>query len=300
MNWRVTAWLVTCLLFVSSGLLSTEAAAFQRDASSTAQPPCDASHLNELVSGISAGADSLERGQAIERELARLRIPYESRPFEIDGKAGTNILATLPAAVSAPVLMLGAHLDRVASGRGALDNGAGVSVVLGLLAAFRKSPLQNYRMIAAFWDREEDGLAGSRAFLSSLPRNEAPSIYINFDMLGYGNVLCASWKNDKSTSAEAFRKAAGDQFPLLTGFPFPQSDDRPFAAAGADVVAIALADKDDVDLGLKMLKGEGTTMPRIMQIMHTAEDTPDKVRSTDICRALPVIERGIRLIDSPK
>jgi Zn-dependent M28 family amino/carboxypeptidase len=193
--------------------------------------------------------------------------------------------------------MLGAHFDRVAEGKGAVDNASGVSAVLELLATFKRFPLKNYQVVAAFWDYEEDGLVGSQAFVSSQPHGQLPSIYLNFDMLGYGDTLFANWKDKKSKSAEAFRKAADDQFPLRTDFEFPPSDDRPFVAAAVEVVAIALVDKQDIELGLKLLRGEDAkAVPRIMSIMHTAEDTPDKVSAADACRVLPVIERAIRLI----
>jgi hypothetical protein len=43
------------------------------------------------------------------------------------------------------------------------------------------------------------------------------------------------------------------------------------------------------------MRGETTQPPRILSIMHTAEDTPDKVVARDVCRVLPVIESAIRL-----
>jgi Zn-dependent M28 family amino/carboxypeptidase len=165
-----------------------------------------------------------------------------------------------------------------------------------LLARFKRMPLQNYRVLAAFWDREEDGLLGSQAFLASAPHEQLPSLYINFDMLGYGDTLLANWKDDKGKPAGAFRKAAGDRFPLRFDFEFPPSDDRSFTAAGSEVVALALGDKQDIENGLKLMRGKTAPRPRILTIMHTVEDTPDKVRATDVCKALPVIERAIRLM----
>lgn len=257
----------------------------------------NASHFDELVSDVCAGANSQERAQAITQQLAKLKVPYESQAFEFKGKTGTNILATLPAPKpGAPVIMLGAHYDRVAQGQGAVDNAAGVAAALELLATFRRVPLKKYQVVAAFWDLEEKGLAGSQAFLSSAPRDKIPSVYINFDMLGYGDTLCAAWKDENSKSARAFRAATVDRFPLFTGVTFPPSDDRPFAAAGVEVVAIALSSKQDIESGLKMIGGDTSSVPRILQIMHTPNDTPEKVSGEDNSKVLPVIERAIRLI----
>ncbi len=260
------------------------------------QPAYEAAHYEELIRAITAGADSTERAQAIMRQLTKLRIPFESQPFEMAGKPGTNIIASLPApSRGAPVLMLGAHLDRVEEGKGAMDNASGAAVVLELLARFKQIPLEKYRLVAAFWDREEDGLLGSQTFLASQPHDQLPSLYINFDMLGYGDTLLANWKDGDSKAAGAIRQAAANQLSLRSDFEFPPSDDRPFTAAGLEVIALALGDKQDIENGLKLIRGEQAPPPRILTIMHTAEDTPDKVRAADVCKALPVIERAIRL-----
>ncbi len=297
---RPTKWVPAFLLLtltLSNLAAQTTPPQSTSNQAAAAQPVYDVAQFDQLVRSIAAGADSLERAQAITLQLAKLRIAYDSRPFGSGDKAGTNILAWLPAPnPGAPVLMIGAHFDRIAVGKGAVDNGAGVSVVMQLLAAFKRTPLKKYQLVAAFWDQEEKGLLGSQAYVASQTRDRLPSVYINFDMLAYGDTLCAYWKDDKAASAQAFRKAAGAQFPLRTDFEFPPSDDRPFVAAGVEVVAVALIDKQEIDLAIKLLRGERVPPPRILTIMHTAEDTPDKVSAADVTRALPVIERAIGLI----
>jgi hypothetical protein len=277
-------------------VLEKQARPSEKPQAAAVQPAYTPEHISELVRNVTAGANSVERTQAIVLQLLKLGVPFESRPFSFRDKTGTNIVASLAApSTGAPVIMLGAHLDRVAEGKGAVDNAAGDAVVLELLAAFQRSPLPNYRLVAAFWDLEEQGLIGSRVFASQ-PRDRLPALYINFDMLAYGDVLFANWKDEKSKSAGAFRQAFADRFPLRWDFEFPPSDDRSFIDAGVEVIALALADKQDIESGLKMMRGEDAKPPRILTIMHTAEDTPDKVVAADVCRVLPVIERAIRLV----
>ena len=81
--------------------------------------------------------------------------------------------------------MLGAHLDRAAEGKDAVDNGSAVATVLELLAQLKRHPVPNYRIVAAFWDAEEEGLLGSKAYLASQPHESLPAIYLNFDIVGY-------------------------------------------------------------------------------------------------------------------
>jgi tetratricopeptide (TPR) repeat protein len=285
----------------SSSPAKRELERLQKTQSAPTQPAYLPEDFSTLLRNITAGADSVERAHAITLRLLKLGIPFESRPFTSGGKTGTNIVASLPApSASAPVIMLGAHMDRVAEGKGAVDNGSGDAAVLELLAAFQRSPLRNSRVVAAFWDLEEQGLIGSQQFISSLPHDQLPTLYINFDMLAYGNVLLANWTEEKSKSAEAFRQAFADQYPLRWDFEFPPSDDRPFIQAGVEVIALALADKQDIENGLKLMRGEDAKPPRILSIMHTAADTPDKVVAADVCRVLPAIERAIRRISEAR
>jgi hypothetical protein len=37
-------------------------------------------------------------------------------------------------------------------------------------------------------------------------------------------------------------------------------------------------------------------LPRAVQILHSANDTPDQIAGADAARALPVVEKAIRLI----
>src|SRR5207247_4235575 len=67
----------------------------------------------------------------------------------------------------AEVVMLGAHLDSWHGGTGATDNGAGSVVameVMRVLKAIGVAPRRTIRV--ALWSGEEQGLLGSRAYVS--------------------------------------------------------------------------------------------------------------------------------------
>ncbi len=95
-----------------------------------------------------------------------------------------NVVADLPggdAAIGGEFAMLGAHLDSWQSGTGSTDNGCGSAVVIEatrLIAAWCKQsgtkPRRTVR--AALWSGEEQGLMGSRAFVTQhLGTYEAPT-----------------------------------------------------------------------------------------------------------------------------
>ncbi|MGF2075906.1 M20/M25/M40 family metallo-hydrolase, partial [Enterococcus casseliflavus] len=63
--------------------------------------------------------------------------------------------------------MIGAHLDSWHSGTGATDNGAGVAATMEavrILQALKLKPRRTVRI--ALWTGEEQGLLGSRAYVS--------------------------------------------------------------------------------------------------------------------------------------
>src|SRR5262245_40808163 len=95
---------------------------------------------------------------------------------------GTNIIGVIPGRdLADEVVVVGAHYDHLGSRcrtsdpadticNGATDNAAGVAAVLAIgeqLARERGGPSRS--VILAFWDREEDGLRGSRGWGADPP-----------------------------------------------------------------------------------------------------------------------------------
>jgi carboxypeptidase Q len=78
-----------------------------------------------------------------------------------------NIIADIPGSdPSGAYVMAGAHLDSWAAGDGAVDNGAGVAMVMEaarILQAMGVKPKRTIRF--ALWAGEEQGLLGSMAYV---------------------------------------------------------------------------------------------------------------------------------------
>ena len=93
-----------------------------------------------------------------------------------------------------PQVILGAHFDhvnhckssRLAKSKtcnGAADNSAAVAAVLGAVEILKKTATQTIAII--FWDAEEKGLLGSRAFANSPTFDLSETkLYINLDIIG--------------------------------------------------------------------------------------------------------------------
>jgi hypothetical protein len=130
---------------------------------------------------FSVGANTAESGDA-----AYLQ------PFT----AGTNVVAVIPGTdLADEYVMIGAHYDGLGSGcftpdpadticNGATDNATGVAAVLDIARRVAGAPLRR-SLIIALWDREEDGLLGSRFYAQNPLIPIADTVaYVNFDILG--------------------------------------------------------------------------------------------------------------------
>src|SRR5947209_19971076 len=79
-----------------------------------------------------------------------------------------NTVAEIPGSdLKDEVVMLGGHMDSWHGGTGATDNAAGVAVALEAVRILKALDLQPRRTIRiALWSGEEEGLLGSRAFVT--------------------------------------------------------------------------------------------------------------------------------------
>lgn len=108
---------------------------------------------------------------------------FGGRPVE-----GTNLIADLPGGDESNTVMVGAHLDSIYAGIN--DNGTGSAGTLELARTLAESGVEpDSHVRFAWWDAEEVGLVGSRAYVDSLSDQEVGDIasYLNFDMIASPN-----------------------------------------------------------------------------------------------------------------
>jgi hypothetical protein len=101
------------------------------------------------------------------KEDVQLEVNVQTR-FNDDDAMAYNTIAEIPGTdKNAQVVMLGGHMDSWHGGTGATDNGAGVAVAMEavrILKAVNAHPRRTIRI--ALWSGEEQGLLGSRAYVS--------------------------------------------------------------------------------------------------------------------------------------
>lgn len=89
--------------------------------------------------------------------------------FDSEDMMAANTLAEIPGTdLKDEVVMLGAHLDSWHGGTGATDNGVGVTAMMEAVRIIQTLELKPKRTIRiALWSGEEQGLLGSKAFVSN-------------------------------------------------------------------------------------------------------------------------------------
>jgi aminopeptidase S len=271
-------------------------------AAASAQVPVSpdaAASVMRTVTAIAAGDDTAARREAIVAALRTAGVEPALEPFGSEARAGVNIVVTLPGSDPRTILV-GAHYDRVAVGRGAVDNGAACAALIELIRAFKASPLARATLTFVFFDREENGLIGSREYFGA--HTTRPAYGVNLDIFAYGDTLFATAGNADSVllrSLKAAGEAAGVPVRDVPPASYPGSDHRSMIAAGIETVGLAIVDAADVEavlnLGVAGLKpGQG---PRILTIIHTPNDTLAEVKPDQMVRGIAVVEGLLRALD---
>ena len=158
----------------------------------TALPAIDSAPLWRMLGALSA--DSMQgrrmgsRGSAMARALIIPRLaaaglvplaPGYEQVFDVTGgrdtsvHAGTNVMAMVRGADTSRVIVVSAHYDHLGARgdqvyNGTDDNASGTAAVLAIAEYFARNR-PRHSMAFVFFDGEESGLRGARAFVASPP-----------------------------------------------------------------------------------------------------------------------------------
>jgi aminopeptidase YwaD len=188
---------------------------------------------------IPAIAISLEDGRKLRQQLAAG--PLQAHML-VDGSSvemtASNVSASKPGTGDG-IVIIGAHIDSVAAGPGANDNGSGTSVVteLGRAILARSYPFEI--RLAAF-GAEEIGLIGSKRYVEAMPQSERERVVamINLDMVGVGNQLRLGGTPGLVTQAMSAAATVGESAGRMSAGLGSASDHASFIDAGMPGVFI--------------------------------------------------------------
>jgi aminopeptidase S len=250
------------------------------------------------VQGMADAQDNAGRRVHLRRRLEQAGLAVTAQAFESSKLQGENLIAEVGGPANAPLLLIGAHSDRVDAGRGATDNASGSATVLALAERFKRRPLAHHRVKAAFWDLEERGLLGSAAYVAQ--NREKPALYINFDVFGWGDSLWMMSRDAEHPLVIASRDAAQAQgIGISAGEQYPPTDHLAFLKAGWPAVSYSLVGADEIPDILRAFKGEQPErMPKVMAVIHTDKDTLAEIDAAATAKGVDAVEAAIRAWDA--
>ena len=297
---RTIAAGTTCVLVA----LTAAAAAAQ----STTASPDSARLLRDLsvlshdsMAGRATGTPGAARARAFildELDAAGLAPAGTSmvQEFTWPGGEGANVVARIDGRSSedTEVIVLSAHYDHLGIYRGQVYNGAddnasGVAALLEIARLLRAEPLEHPALIA-FFDAEEKGFRGSRAFAAAPPVPIADiALDVNLDMVARtSGLLWASGSyhtpalrpilEDVAARAPMALQLGHDRSGAPEGDDWTSSSDHaPFHRAGIPFVYFGVEDHPDY---------------------HGPGDDFDKIDPGEFLAAVRTILLGIRALDA--
>ncbi|MEQ1511751.1 MAG: M28 family peptidase [Lysobacteraceae bacterium] len=242
--------------------------------------------------------DNAGRRAHLRQRLDSAGMAVTAQPFVSGSLQGENLIADAGGPSGTPLLLIGAHSDRVDAGQGATDNASGSAAVLALAERFKHLPLAHHRVKVAFWDLEERGLLGASAYIEQ--HSEKPALYINFDVFGWGDSLWMMSPDAGHPLALASHDAVQAQrIAISIGDHYPPSDHLAFLKAGWSAVSYSLVGAEEIPGILGVFEGrKPKRMPKVMSVIHTDNDTIAQVDEIAMAKGIDAVEAAIRAWDA--
>ena len=297
-----TVFAIVTLFFLfgfnsSSNLLAQSATAEQETASSSTQE-----EFTARVRVIASNSTSESRLSSLVTILDELEVKYDVEEFEAGRKTGKNLIIEIPHPTNADAetIAIGAHYDQFQVGQGAVDNACSCAALIEMIQQFQETPLENHALQILFFDLEEIGLLGSKAFVKARDEETLPKHFINVDIFGYGDTiwLMSNADNSLQKAFEAAGTAASIPVKSSPMDKYPPSDHQPFVAAEVPTVSVALIDGEEIEAIKSLLSGQRVSPPRILRTIHTNDDTTEAVEPEQSAKAIPLLESAIRILDA--
>ena len=186
-------------------------------------------------------------------------------------------------------ILLTAHYDAVTlrdgtMSQGVVDNAASVVGVIEAAKILRTKTL-NHRIRIILFDQEDLGLIGATKWIEAHGLTQVAAV-VNSDVAGYGDTMMYGQNNGAQSAAvtRAVQAVCSERALQCVGYPaYPPSDDRAFSAAGAPVVSLGFQDQVGAHQMWLAFNGGETNglaegfVPRVFQLIHSADDTMEHV-----------------------
>jgi aminopeptidase S len=123
---------------------------------------------------------------------------------------------------------------------------------------------------------------------------------VNFDVFGWGDSLWMMTPDDAHPLVVASRDAAQAQgLQITAGMQYPPSDHLAFLKAEWPAVSYSLIGATEIPEILAVFGGTAPqSMPKVMQVIHSANDTVEHVDADAVGKGIDAVEAAIRAWDA--
>lgn len=231
-------------------------------------PHTGVTYFSEGTPRIPAAALAVPDAEQLERLAAKgkpVRVKLTLTPRDLGKITSQNVIAELRGReMPEEIVLLGAHLDSWDLGTGAIDDGAGVAIVMAAAKLIRDLPQRPRRTIrVVLYGSEETGLWGGKAYAETHKAELTNHVIVAEPDFGQGPVYKfeTGVANPDDPSLKAIRQALAP-LAIIPGDNSSKgsSDVEPLYDAHVPAVTLDLDGTDYFDLH------------------HTADDTLDKIQ----------------------
>jgi Zn-dependent M28 family amino/carboxypeptidase len=207
-------------------------------------------------------------------------------------------------------ILLTAHYDAVKLRDGTMSHGVvdNAASVVGLIEAAKilRGKALTHRIRIILFDQEELGLIGARKWIEAHGLANVAAV-VNSDVAGYGDTMMYGQNNGPQSAfvTRAVQELCAERALQCVGFPvYPPSDDRAFSAAGAPVVSLGFQDQIGAhQMWLAFNGGDANGLadgfiPQVFRLIHSNEDTMDKVDPVTVALAGEVYASLVERLDA--
>ncbi|MGH9350144.1 MAG: M28 family metallopeptidase [Vicinamibacterales bacterium] len=266
------------------------------------------------IRALASSATNEDRFSALTAMLRGRDLAFTVETFTLErpiGKEsrrdGRNVVVTLAGDLDGG-LVIGSHYDAVrlpdgSLSRGAVDNAASSVMLVRLADALRAEP-RRARLRFVWFDMEEQGLVGSAEYTRRHAADRIDAM-LNFDINGYGDTIVfgPAQRLDNAAIRRALVMTCGAEDIACVAFPqMPPGDDRSFADAGIPAISIATLPAVEAHQ-FWLLRAAGASSgladgfaPRLARIIHSSEDTPERVDLESVATTLRFARSLVRAL----
>jgi len=200
-------------------------------------------------------------------------VPHEKQP---------NIICVIPGKTARQIIV-GAHYDFVAEGRGIVDNWSGAALLPSFVESLKNEPREHTFVFIAFTG-EEDGMVGSKSYVSHLSKEQRQNVavMVNLDTLGLSTTKVWTTHSTKALVNALFSVASSTNSPL----------------AVMNVDGVAKSDSDSFrDANIPEICVHSVTQDTF-KVLHSRSDQMSAIRRNDYYETYRLMASYLAAIDA--